>query len=98
MTKTNWNQRLDEAKRAFKRFTRAAQDGPTHQKGSTNIRVAFRRNVKVVTNIGQPQSTTSAIAQQVAPIRQEHRAGSPDDGSTRGAREGGDAAHESGRA
>jgi len=83
MTKTNWHQRLDEAKRALERIAQAAQNGSVHQTGTTNIRVASRRNVKVVSNIGQPHSTQAAVAQQVAPIRQEHRSGTPDDGSTR---------------
>jgi len=82
MTKTNWYQRLEEAKRTLKRIARAAQDGSTRQTGPTNIRVASRRNVKVVANFGHPSSTTAAVAQQVAPIHQEHRAGTPDDSST----------------
>src|SRR4051794_14848695 len=98
MTKTNWYQRLAEAKRALRSVARAAQDESTRRAGPTNIRVASRRNLKVVANFAHPQSTTAAVAEQVAPIRQEHRAGTPDDGSTRGVHEGGDAAHESGRA
>jgi len=86
MTKSNWYQRLTEAKRALERVARVAQDEATRRTGPSNIRVASRRNVKVVVNLGRPQSTTAAVAQQVAPIRQEHRAGTPDDGSTQSVR------------
>jgi len=82
MTKTNWYQRLEEAKRAIERIARVAQDGSLGRTGPTTIRVASRRNVKVVTNFGHPQSPTAAVAQQVAPIHQEHRPGTPDDSST----------------
>jgi len=82
MTMANWHQRLEEAKRALERIARAAQEGSVHQTGTTNIRVASRRNVKVVSNVGQPHSTQAAVTQQVTPIRQEHRSGAPTDGST----------------
>jgi len=82
MAKTNWYQRLEEAKRTLERFAQAAQDGSARRTGSTNIHVASRRNVKVVSNIGQPNSTQAAVAQQVAPIRQEPRSGAPERGST----------------
>jgi len=98
MAKTNWYQRLEEAKHALERLARAAQDGSVRRTGSTNIRVASRRNVKVVSNVGHPNSTQAAVAQQVAPIHQDHRSGTPEGGSTRGVHEGGDAGHESGRA
>jgi len=98
MAKSNWYQRLEEAKRTLEHLARAAQDGSAHRKGSTNFRVASRHNVKVVGNFGKPNSTQAAVAQQVTPIRQEHRSGTPEEGSTRGIREGGDAGHETGRA
>jgi len=98
MTKTNWYQRLVEAKRTIERIARAAEDSSPRRTGATNIRVAAQRNVKVVSNVGQPHSTQAAVAQQVAPIHQAHRSGTPDDGATRSGHEGGDAAHESGRA
>ena len=96
MPKTNWQQRLEEAKRALERVARAAQDGSARRNSTTNVRITSRRNVKVVTNLGNSHSTTAAVAQQVAPIHQEHRTDVTDDSSTQGVRKGGDAVHEPG--
>jgi len=38
--------------------------------GSGHMNVAHRTNIKVATNVGQPNSTTQASATQIAPITQ----------------------------
>jgi hypothetical protein len=63
---------------------RARQALHAARPGGSAIRVTSRLNAVVVTNIGEPGTTTTASAHQEAPIQQVSTERGGDDGDTRG--------------
>lgn len=65
----------DRMKKQMKRTIRAAMqhaETGTDQSGepASSVNVARRANIKIATNVGEPNATADASATQIAPIRQ----------------------------